>query len=490
MSINTRLIDLVMNLDAPRIAVVGDLILDAYLEGRTERISPEAPIQVLDVEEERRAPGGAANVAVNLRNLGAEVVLCGLLGKDRDGSLLKEMVEELGIETSAVFTEEGRPTTTKVRVVAAKQQLVRIDREVRTPPSTALENRLADAVSAAASAVDAVVLSDYAKGVLTSSVIRAACEAAPDRVLVDPKGRAYDRYRGCRLITPNRREAEEATGMTLGEEEHCLRAAEAILRTTNAREVVITLGADGIFYAERSGGHNRIPAHARSVYDVTGAGDTVAALLTLCLAQGIPLDDAVRVANAGAALVVARAGVSAPTREELVTFFSFGATRHMDKILTPEAAAESAAFHRRRGERLVFTNGCFDLIHGGHVDFLRTAKGFGDVLMVGLNDDGSVRRLKGPGRPVLPLEERMEILASFQFVDYIVSFSEDDPERLIQRITPEILVKGEDWKEKGVVGREWVEAHGGRVHLVPFRRGTSTTGVIERVLERYGGRSK
>jgi D-beta-D-heptose 7-phosphate kinase/D-beta-D-heptose 1-phosphate adenosyltransferase len=487
---NTRLIRLIREARSPRIIVVGDIILDSYIQGDTNRISPEAPIQVLDVKDERHAPGGAANVAANLKNLGAEVELCGTVGADPDGERLLEMLEAGGIGCSAVKVDGGRPTINKLRVVAQNQQLVRIDREVRDAMDDSGQDRLFKGLAPLLDSADMIVLSDYAKGVLGPSLIRRIVETSGSRILVDPKGKDFTRYRGCRLITPNRREAEEATGIALKESMDFEKAARRLFETVGLEELVITLGGDGIFYARKDGACKQVPARARSVYDVTGAGDTVIASLAFCLAEGMDLDDAVRIANAAAGIVVGKLGVAAPARMELVEYFSSGVSPYGDKILTRDRAAETAKAIAERGETLVFTNGCFDLIHGGHVSYLRNAKGLGDFLMVGINDDASVGRLKGPERPILSLEERMEIMASLQVVDFVVPFPEDTPLELIRTVTPQVLIKGEDWKEKGVVGREWVESHGGEVVLMPLRAGYSTSNVIDRIFERYDRRPR
>ncbi|MHC4941497.1 MAG: D-glycero-beta-D-manno-heptose-7-phosphate kinase [Planctomycetota bacterium] len=485
---NTRLIKLIREADSPRITVIGDIILDSYIQGDTNRISPEAPIQVLDVRDEHHAPGGAANVAANLKNLGAEVELCGVVGADPDGDRLMQMIEEQGIGCSAVMRDAKRPTINKMRVVAHNQQLVRIDREVRDTFDDSQQDRLWKGLRPVLERSDMIVFSDYAKGVLSAGMIQRIVKASKADILVDPKGKDFIRYRGCRLITPNRKEAEEATGIGLRESRDFERAARFLFDEIGHEELVITLGSDGIFYARKDGTSKQVPARARSVYDVTGAGDTVIASLAFCLAEGMDLDDAVRIANAAAGIVVGKLGVAAPARRELVEFFSSGVSPYADKILTQPEAAEAAGRIAERGENLVFTNGCFDLIHGGHVSYLRNAKGLGDYLMVGVNDDASVGRLKGPERPILPLEERMEILASLQVVDFVVPFTEDTPLELIQAVTPQVLIKGEDWREKGVVGREWVESHGGEVVLMPLRAGYSTSNVIERIFERHDRR--
>jgi len=482
--LNPRIVSIIQAVGSPRIAVVGDLILDSYIMGEANRISPEAPIQVLEVGGESHNLGGAANVAANLKTLGVAVECCGVVGDDAEGARLIAMLEERGIGTAAVIVDENRPTVRKTRVVSHNQQLLRIDRETTRPLDDGTAEKLFKSAERLLAESDAVIVSDYAKGTLTPWLLEGIMKSAGGfGVLVDPKGREFGKYRGARLITPNKKEAEDFTGLSIGNED-ALDEASSILRAeVGVRETVITLGPKGIYFSDRPDRSEVIPAQTRSVYDVTGAGDTVIAILALFLADGNSLQDAVRIANAGAGIVVGRLGVSAPTRRELLRAFSRSTGRPAEKILNADVAAELSRKMRAGGEKLVFTNGCFDLIHGGHLDFLRTARSFGDALMVAVNDDQSVRRLKGDSRPVLELDERQEILASLHFVDYVVAFSEDTPEKIIRQVTPGILVKGKDWEDKGVVGREWVEKEGGEVKLIELRPGRSTTNIIRRILE-------
>ena len=485
MGANSRLIDLIQRAPRPRLAVVGDSILDMYIQGRTERISPEAPIQVLEVRDEHEVPGGAANVAANLARLGARVELCTLVGEDAPGTRLVTMMRDLGIGTRCIMTDPERPTTVKTRVVAQNQQLVRIDRERRRPASVTVRQALLDRLGEALEGIDAVVISDYAKGVVDSRLLSEIRSLTSAPVLVDPKGTDYGKYRGATLITPNRREAEQFTGFTLRSREDLRKAASLFFDRLDV-DVVITLGSGGIYLSQRGGTDRLAPAEARSVYDVTGAGDTVIAMLGFCLGAGIPLDDAVPLANAAAGIVVGRLGAASPSREEIVRYLSGGTTYFSDKILTLEAAVERSRVIRDVGERLVFTNGCFDLIHRGHVSYFREAKRLGDYLMVAVNDDDSIRRLKGPHRPIMVLAERLEMLASLQVVDFVLPFSGDTPLETIEAVSPQVLVKGEDWRDKGVVGQEWVESHGGEVKLMSLAEGYSTTAIIQRILDRYG----
>ena len=484
---NPRFIEIIQSAGSPRITVVGDLILDSYIMGETNRISPEAPIQVLEVGGESHNLGGAANVAVNLKTLGVDVECCGVVGADREGEKLVAILDEQGIGTTAVIHDENRPTVCKTRVVSHNQQLLRIDREKTHALDDRAARKLFDAVKQLLPASDAVIASDYAKGTLTPLLLAGIMKSAGGfGVLVDPKGKDFRKYRGARLITPNKKEAEDFSGQTIVGRDGLIAASSVLRKEVGVRETVITLGPEGIYFSDRPDRHDVIPAQTRSVYDVTGAGDTVISILALFLAAGESLEDAVRIANAGAGVVVGRLGVSAPTRCELVRAFSQSSGRPAEKMLTADAASDVARAIRERGEKLVFTNGCFDLIHGGHLEFLRTARSYGDFLMVAVNDDESVRRLKGPSRPVLELDERREILASLHFVDYVVAFTEDTPDRIVKQVTPDILVKGKDWEDKGVVGREWVEKQGGEVKLIELRPGRSTTDIIRRILELNG----
>jgi len=485
--LNPRFIEIIQTVGSPRIAVVGDLILDSYIMGEANRISPEAPIQVLEVGSESHNLGGAANVAANLKTLGVDVECCGVVGADSEGEMLVAMLEEKGIGTTAVIADRNRPTVRKTRVVSHNQQLLRIDREKTHALDDKTAKKLFEAARRLLSESDAVIVSDYAKGTLTPRLLAGIMKSAGGfGVLVDPKGKDFERYRGARLITPNKKEAEDFTGLSIDSRDDLNEASSILRKEVGVRETVITLGPKGIYFSDRPDRSDVISAQTRSVYDVTGAGDTVIAILALFLAEKKSLEDAVRIANAGAGIVVGRLGVSAPTRHELVRAFSQSTGRPAEKILSADEAADLSRKMRERGEKLVFTNGCFDLIHGGHLDFLRTARSYGDALMVAVNDDQSVRRLKGDSRPVLGLEERQEILASLHFVDYVVAFTEDTPDKIVKQVTPGILVKGKDWEDKGVVGREWVEKQGGEVRLIELRPGRSTTNIIKRILELHG----
>jgi D-beta-D-heptose 7-phosphate kinase/D-beta-D-heptose 1-phosphate adenosyltransferase len=474
---------LVESLPSPRVLVIGDMILDTYVEGKARRVSPEAPVLVLETESKRDRLGGACNVAANLASLGANAAVLGVIGDDVAGEVLLQQLAERGIDGSKAVRDGSRPTTRKTRYVSRTVQVLRVDEESRAPIVPAVEQAVLDVLAERPFPFDAVLLSDYRKGLLTPKVIQAAIAAARSVggiVVADPKGADYSIYRGVDLITPNRQEAEAATGIAIHGLEDLHRVAAELRRITGVRTPTVTLGEDGIFFETDNGEFRIIPTEARSVFDVTGAGDTVVATLTLARAAGVPLRQSLHLANVAAGIVVAHVGTWAVSRQEILALLG---KRDPRKILTREEAVAAASRIRAEGHRLVFTNGCFDLLHPGHTDYLTLARSYGDALMVAVNSDASVQRQgKGPRRPVNTLEDRMAVLAALAAVDYVVPFDADTPLELIKELTPHVLVKGEDWRNKGVVGREWVESHGGQVVLVALRQGASTTSIIERIL--------
>lgn len=480
---NTRDLEtLVEGLGHPRVLIVGDLILDRYVSGDVTRISPEAPIPILTARSSEERLGGAGNVAANLIGMNAQVDVVGVLGDDGWGRALRALLEAQGIETAGCVVDATRPTIQKARMMSGAHQMLRVDYEDSRPVSGHACDAMLAILPARVKLAQAVVLSDYGKGVLTSEVLQvviSAARAARVPVLVDPKGADYARYRGATLVTPNRKEAEQALGRTLGSLDLLPQAADDLMQNAGLDATVITLGPDGIYFKERQGSAGHVPAQARAVFDVTGAGDTVVAQLAFYLASGVGLRVAVMLANQAAGIVVGRLGTHAVTRKELVARLR-EARPHGGKVVRPEELDLFLAAWRREGRRIVFTNGCFDVLHVGHITYLRFARSKGDVLLVGVNDDASVRRAKGDGRPVNPLEDRMCLLAALEMVDAVTSFPEDTPAKIIERVSPNVLVKGEDWAEKGVVGREWVEAHGGQVVLAPLVPGKSTTSILER----------
>jgi D-beta-D-heptose 7-phosphate kinase/D-beta-D-heptose 1-phosphate adenosyltransferase len=492
MHVNTRdYQDLVDRLGHPRVLIVGDLILDRYVSGDVSRISPEAPIPILTAKRSEERLGGAGNVAANLVAMQAEVDVVGVLGDDGWGRALRGQLSEIGVDTSGCVVDASRPTIQKTRMMSGAHQMLRVDHEDARAVTGTAHDEMLRIVPERVKKARAVVLSDYGKGVLTDRVIEAvirAARAAKVPVLVDPKGDDYRRYRGATLVTPNRKEAEQALGRKLDDLAELPRAADDLMKLAELDAAVITLGADGIYFKNKKGEAGHVPAQARAVFDVTGAGDTVVAQLAFYFADGVALEPAVTLANHAAAIVVGRLGTHAVTRSELLARLS--ETRpHVGKVLRDSAELDHLlAAWRKEKKRVVFTNGCFDVLHVGHVNYLRFARDKGDVLLVGVNDDASVCRMKGAGRPVNALADRMEVLAALEMVDAVCAFEADTPRGLIEHVTPDVLVKGQDWADKGVVGREWVEAHGGQVLLAPLVPGKSTTSILERAREGHSDR--
>ncbi len=468
--------------------VIGDLMLDEYLWGKAERISPEAPVQVVDVVREEMRLGGAGNVVNNLVELGAGVTVCSVVGDDDNGQELLEAFGRRGVATDAIFRDATRRTSRKTRVVAAHQQIVRIDRESRVPLSAEVERRVSDWIAANAGGFDVILLSDYQKGVLTPGVISATLAAARPRaipVLVDPKGTDFSRYSGATLLTPNRREAEAASGMAIHDTESLVRAADVIMERVGLEHLLITRSEEGMSLFSRLAAPMHIPTVAREVFDVSGAGDTVLASLAAGMAAGMEMVEAARLANITAGIAVAKLGTSTVAPAEIINAVALAHSDSDSKIKNRDVLAVLVEAEKARGKRVVFTNGCFDLLHAGHVKYLQKARTLGDLLVLGLNSDASVRRLKGEKRPLIGERERAHILAALDCIDYVVIFEEDTPLELIAALKPHILVKGGDYTPEAVVGRELVESYGGRVELVSFVDGKSTTNIIERVLERY-----
>ena len=474
----------------PRVLVVGDVILDEYLHGSIERISPEAPVPVVDSSTSRTVLGGAANVAHNLAALGCDVMLAGVVGSDAPGRTLREALADAGIDATCLVEDGARSTTHKVRVVAHGQQVLRLDREVRTPLSTQTQAALLAGIVRALPGVDGVILSDYHKGVLAPGMVEAvvqAARAAHKPVVVDPKGRGYERYRGVAALTPNLRELELATGMAVDGAEAIAQAAAALQEITDATALLVTAGADGMWLFERGRPSVHIRTEAREVFDVTGAGDTVVAVFGLGLFAGIALEEAARLANIAAGLVVAKLGTAVVERTELFERVGGSEAAWERKLLGADAAVAMVERAREAGRTVVFTNGCFDLLHAGHVAYLQRARGCGDLLVVGLNDDASVRALKGAKRPLVPERERAQILSALEAVDAVVLFGEATPELLIRRLRPDVLVKGADYRPEEVAGRDFVESYGGRLELVELVQGRSTSGLIAHIVQAYGG---
>ena len=470
------------------VLVVGDVMCDTYLSGHVSRISPEAPVPVFESTEKRHVLGGAANVAANLSALGCEVRLAGVVGDDDAGRYVREQVRAQGMGDDLLMQDAERPTTEKTRLIARHQQLVRLDQESRRPLPPELIARALSGVEAVLTEVDGIVCSDYNKGVCAPDLLApllAAAKTAGLPVFVDPKARDFAHYRGAAVLTPNLAEVRHATGGAL-ENETCLAAAaESLLRQSEAQALLVTRGEAGmsLFHPPKSPRH--LPAHTRDVYDVTGAGDTVIAAFAAAAISGLPYEEAALLANVAAGIVVGKAGTAVVYPEELEAHLEALHAPWQSKLRSREELSRALQQHRQRQERIVFTNGCFDLLHGGHVQYLQQARALGDCLVVGLNDDASVRRLKGAQRPLRPQEERARVLAALACVDYVVLFGEGTPLALIKALGPDVLVKGGDYALENVVGREEVEAAGGSVHLIPYVEGVSTTELIDGLMQRH-----
>jgi D-beta-D-heptose 7-phosphate kinase/D-beta-D-heptose 1-phosphate adenosyltransferase len=464
---------------SPSVLVVGDLMIDHYLWGKTDRISPEAPVPVIDVQRESEVLGGAGNVVNNLIALGAHVSVASAIGEDENGRRLAMMLKSLGVKTDALIAEPTRKTTRKSRVIASHQQVVRFDYETRQDISEATEEKILASIERQLFVTDIILLSDYGKGVLTPRLTQQIIELADRqgvKVLVDPKGKDYSKYRGATLVTPNKKEASEATGIEIVDHESLKKAGFQLKNGLDLEMAMITLSEEGMAIFDET--MRTIPTVAREVYDVTGAGDTVLSTLGFVLAAGGDIDEAARIANAAAAVVVGKLGSATASWDEIISYESTlheSTTEH--RIKSRDALAQSIKRLKEEGKRIVFTNGCFDILHLGHVKYLEKAKSFGDVLIVGVNSDASVRRLKGESRPVNPQYDRAYLLAALDAVDFVTIFDEDTPYELIKMVEPDVLVKGGDYRGKEVVGSDIAK----EVRLVDFVDGKSTTKIIEKI---------
>lgn len=466
---------------------VGDLMLDEFVYGEVSRISPEAPAPVIAVQRSETNIGGAGNVARNVASLGARCIFVGLIGEDEAGAKLKaQLAQESRIE-SVLVSDPSRPTTRKVRFVSEhfSTHMLRADWELAAPASGDIEQKLIDAILPMLPRVDIVLLSDYAKGVLTARVIRNVIDAAKKlgkRVIVDPKSANLAIYRGATLLTPNRKEFAEATRSRADSEKSIAEAARDAMQLADCEAILVTLGEHGMTLVPRNGEAVHVPAHPVKVRDVSGAGDTVAAVLALALAADADWETSLRMANAAAAVAVSKKGTATVTLAELrrkILPHAYLAAE--EKIVAASADLDAQlADWRKQDLRVGFTNGCFDILHPGHVKVLTAARGACDRLVVGLNSDASVKRLKGEGRPVQDERARAEVLAALEAVDLVVIFEDDTPIKLITQIKPSVLVKGGDYTRDKVVGHEIVEAHGGEVVLVEVLPGFSTTSLVDR----------
>ncbi len=485
-----HLIALVERFAKPRIMLIGDVMVDEYIYGDADRLSPEAPVPVVQERYREQRAGGAGNVAAGLAALGAEVLCVSACGEDVQGRLLLDLFKKMGVSTEGVIVCKDRPTTAKIRLVGLAQhrhpqQMLRLDQEITSSLSSAQQQKLLDYVRREMASCAALAIEDYNKGLLSESLCREVIRLAREQgkpVLIDPALHAdYAKYEGASTITPNRYEAEKASGLKVGDSlESAPLLAETLLKRLKLQSCVLTLDRHGIYLLEAGKEGAHIATRPRNVYDVTGAGDMVLAMLSMAVASGGNWLEAAMLANIAGGLEVEKFGIVPIKKEEVIDELRRldSDTRGKERTL-PQLLADLDQ-RRRGGQQVVFTNGVFDILHAGHVQYLEFSKRQGDVLVVGVNTDESVKRLKGDSRPVNGLADRMAVLAGLQAVDFVVAFGEDTPAKLIEVVQPDVLVKGDDYSGKEVVGREVVERRGGKVVLAPFLKGRSTSGIISR----------
>lgn len=463
----------------PHILVIGDLMIDHYLWGSCERISPEAPVQIVDISRETTVLGGAGNVINNLVTLGAKVSVGSVIGDDANGAELLEMLRAIDVNISNIVMQNGRKTSKKSRIIASSQQVLRYDKESRDAIKDTQADKILNSLKDTISSYDAVILSDYGKGVLSNLLCQGVislCKRSGVKVLVDPKGSDYSKYKGAYLLTPNKKEAILATKIEIKDKESLKNALSKLKQECELTISMITLSEEGIATYEDE--MKIFPTVAKEVFDVTGAGDTVIASIAYALSAGENIDKAASFANLAAGVVVGKIGSATVSLDEIE---EYEATLHKSSsdahIKSFEEIKNIVRRYRKDGKKIVFTNGCFDILHVGHVKYLQEAKGFGDVLIVGLNSDASVKRLKGESRPINLAEDRAYILAALEAVDFVVPFEDDTPYELIKMIKPDTLVKGGDYEGKTVVGTEFAE----ELKLVDFVDGKSTTKTIQKI---------
>ncbi len=484
-----KLLKTVTNLGSPQVLLAGDFMLDIYTYGDAVRISPEAPVPVLKVTDSKCSCGGASSVAADLAALGAKAICLGVIGDDQNGLTLKDLMAQPGIDTSGLLTVTDRPTITKQRLIGLaqhrhQQQLFRIDREITEPLSEKQNEKILKLFKDKLSRADIVCLQDYNKGLLSpplcQQMIRLAKKAGK-KILIDPSpGIDYSKYKDATAITPNRTETSLAVGYEIKTLESYAKASKELVSKLNLEAVVLTLDKEGAYLKTKSE-DELIPTRPRNVYDVTGAGDVVLAALAVSVAAGCDYKTAVHLCNIAGGIEVEKFGVATVTIDEIVNEIIGQNRGRRGKILTIDSLLTELDWHRRQKETIVFTNGCFDVLHRGHIEFLKFCRNAGSILVVGLNSDSSVKTIKGQDRPINNQHDRAAVLAAMESVDYITIFDEPDPLNLIQQIKPDVLVKGKDWEKKGVVGSDFVKSYGGKILLAPLVEGKSSTATIEKM---------
>ncbi len=475
------------------VAVFGDYMVDEYLQGSASRISPEAPVPIVKLNARKRCLGGAANVVRNLCALDASVRVLGYTGCDEAGNWLVAQMGSNGADVNCFQTYPSATTIIKTRITSQNQQLLRIDEENVVDAPEEFLQYFRDHADQIFQGVGAVIISDYGKGAVTLKNAHVIIREAANRnipVIVDPKGSDYSKYAGATVCTPNMKEFQEATAKSSIAEDDFFSVGSALCAKNHLQYLLVTRSEKGMTLIDHLAQRKLdYPAVAKEVVDVTGAGDTVAAVFALCMAAGAELSECCYIANLAASIVVSKFGASVATRQEIRALIA-PSDVFRNKVLSLAQAEQQAALYREQGKRVVFTNGCFDLVHAGHISSFRKAKQLGDALFVGVNSDDSIKRLKGPNRPIVDQQNRLTLLQELNSIDYLVVFDEDTPEALIQTIKPDILIKGKDWEGKKVAGAEFVEKNGGQVCLIDLEKGLSTSDIIDRIIRLYGGKQQ
>ena len=492
-----NLVHILSNIGRPNIMLVGDFMLDKYVWGEVNRISQEAPIPVLNVASEEIRPGGAGSVASNLAHLGAKILCYGAIGNDNEGRLLLDNLNDLGVNTEGIVQDSDRPTTVKVRMMghlqsAGKgiQQLLRIDYEKTEDIEEEKQEAIINKIEGKIQQVDIVLISDMNKGLLSRRILDAVIKSGKDHnvpVIVDPGlTKDYGIYRGATAITPNRFETKLSTGIKITDVNSMKSAGRKLLEENLFEYIIITADKDGMFLYSRDGKCKLISTVPKDVYDVSGAGDMVLSVFGFVVGSKNSFEDAAMIANVAAGVEVGKIGAVPISKSEILSELMGGSNPLYTKIKVLDELEEILNRHRKENKKIVFTNGCFDILHVGHIEYLKFSRKQGDVLVIGLNTDRSVREQKGDKRPFVSEDERARLISALEDVDYVILFDDLTPEKLIRRVKPDVLVKGEDWKEKGVVGREFVESYGGKVILAPLVKDVSTTDIVSRILGKSG----
>jgi D-beta-D-heptose 7-phosphate kinase/D-beta-D-heptose 1-phosphate adenosyltransferase len=484
-----NLLRTVMNFGSPEILVVGDFILDVYVYGDAIKISPEAPVPILKVAKTEYYCGGAGSVAVNLAVLGAKVSCLGAIGDDRNGEILKEKLSDCGVDIRGLFEVTNRPTISKQRLIGLaqhlhRQQLIRVDRESMGPIPDEVNEAILRFYRDKLSQINVICLQDYDKGLLSDmlfqQIIRLTNEAGK-KILVDPlPTNDCSKYAGATVLTPNRQESSSMVGFEVIDKETATKAANHLLQELKLEAVVLTLDKEGA-YLKTEGMSRLVPTRPRSIYDVTGAGDMVLATLAMALATDCEYETSVKLSNIAGGIEVGKFGAATVTIEEIADEIAHQNRDASGKVRSLDSLLCEIERHRRQKRTIVFTNGCFDVLHRGHLEYLKFCRRQGDVVVLGLNSDDSVRAIKGSNRPINNQDDRAALLAAMEMVDYVTLFEEPSVLNLVKKVKPDILVKGEDWAQKGVVGREFVESYGGKVVLAPLVEGRSSTRTIEKM---------